>query len=175
MSSGSNRKNLAKQIGQPIPTNAPMALHAATVATTNKGHCFTCKWPIVTGQRVRWCEVIGYIPAGWIHATHFDDGRLFSADGAIHRMRWLRHKSGDCRHRWSPWRRAGIFDPTEVSKCERCGATRAPKARATEGPTGVRSGILQSVPEQLGHATPEQAVRIYGINEGPPTPSRDEG
>jgi hypothetical protein len=36
-----------------------------------------------------------------------------------------------CRHQWSPWRRAGIFDSTERRDCARCKRieTRKPRAK----------------------------------------------
>lgn len=122
MSKGSNRKNLGKQIGQVIPTDVPMTLHATTKAPVVDARCFTCQQPIERGQRVRWCEVVGFVPAGWIHATHFEAGT--SARRAP-----TQRPSRPCRrHQWSAWRRAGIFDPTEVSRCSRCPATKTRRA-----------------------------------------------
>jgi hypothetical protein len=36
-----------------------------------------------------------------------------------------------CRHQWSPWRKAGIFDSTERRDCARCKRieTRKPRAK----------------------------------------------
>jgi hypothetical protein len=76
MASGSNRKNLAKQLGRTIPTDIPMTLYATTVATRSEGRCFTCGDSIEAGQRIRWCEVLGIVPAGYIHSMHFDAGPM---------------------------------------------------------------------------------------------------
>lgn len=76
MAKGSNRKNLSKQLKRPIPAEARMTLHGTRVASQSAGWCVTCHRPIEAGQRVRWCEVEGIIPAGNIHAKHFDAGPL---------------------------------------------------------------------------------------------------
>jgi hypothetical protein len=48
---------------------------------------------------------------------------------------------GRGKHRWTPWKRTGIFDPTERRDCLRCRRiqTRQPKAKVkrTEGPASV--------------------------------------
>jgi len=125
---GSNRKNLGRQLGMMIPTNAPMTLHATTVVPGRHSPdaiCFTCKEPIDPGQRVRWCAVEGFVPAGYIHAQHFDAGPIEAGGRAPRRKRQPKRPRGSCsRHRWSAWRRAGIFDSTEIRTCQHCSATR---------------------------------------------------
>jgi hypothetical protein len=145
MGSGSNRKNVAKQIGQPIPTTASMRLHATTVAPLTDSRCFTCKGPIEPGQRVRWCEVEGIVPAGWIHAKHFDAGRLFDTGRAPARPPRRKRPIDTCRHQWSPWRRAGVFDSTEIRTCRYCAATRT---RAPRQPATVTTSTATDLPRR---------------------------
>jgi hypothetical protein len=122
---GSNRKNLARQIGRVIPSDVPMRLHATTMAPQVTSTCFTCGEPIQPGQRVRWCEVPDIVPIGFIHAQHFDAGPITINGRSGLRKRQSRRQLGPCKwHHWSPWRRAGIFDPTEVRTCLYCPATR---------------------------------------------------
>jgi len=122
---GSNRKNIARMIGQMIPSDAPMRLHPTTVLAQTDARCFICKRPIEPGQRVRWCEVISFVPAGWIHATHFDAGPYFDQGRSPARNRRSKRPIGPCsHHRWSPWHRAGIFDSSEIRTCQDCPATR---------------------------------------------------
>lgn len=132
MSAGSNRKNLASQLGRDIPKSVEMKLDKVTTASRTFGDCFTCKLPIEVGQRVRWCAVVGFIPAGYIHATHFDAGSV-DADGGGEKIPQRAKKDHNfCKrpHRWMAWTRAGVFDPTEVRNCIRCPAkqTRRPKS-----------------------------------------------
>jgi hypothetical protein len=127
---GSNRKNLARQIGRPIPADAHMTLHATTIAPFVAGTCFTCREPIQAGQRVRWCEVVGIVPAAFIHAQHFDAGPMIANGRSRSRKTRTSRPLGPCSwHQWSAWRRAGIFDPTEVRTCLHCPATRKRSAR----------------------------------------------
>jgi hypothetical protein len=127
---GSNRKNLARQLGLTIPTDAPMTLHATTVALTASSPCVTCGKPIEPGQRVRWCIVVGYVPAGYIHALHFDAGPLDVRSRTPRRKRRSKRPIGPCsRHQWGPWHRAGIFDSTEIPTCRYCPATRTRSGR----------------------------------------------
>ena len=44
------------------------------------------------------------------------------------------------RHQWSPWRRAGIFGPTEIRTCQHCAATRTRRDRQP-GPAPESSGM----------------------------------
>jgi hypothetical protein len=128
---GSNRKNLAKQIGQTIPTTAPMTLHATTVAPLTDALCFTCQRPIKAGQRVRWCEVVVFVPAGFIHAQHFDSGPLFDKGRAPTRPPRPQRPIRTCAHRWTDWHRAGVFDTTEIRTCRYCAAVRTRPGRQT--------------------------------------------
>ena len=80
MAAGSNRKNLAKQLGRAIPMSAKMALGPTVVFEGDRsgGTCITCHELLELGQRLKWCEVAEHVPAGFIHAMRFDGARLFA-------------------------------------------------------------------------------------------------
>jgi hypothetical protein len=136
---GSNRKNLAKQIGIEIPKEARMILHSV-VRAPGRSDCVSCYRSIEKGQSVRWCEVDGYVPAGYIHAHHFDSGP--AANPRSKGARTGRHskRSVVCRrHQWGPWTRAGIFDSTEIRRCRECLATKSRKPIEEDLRSDVRS------------------------------------
>ena len=147
---GSNRKNLARQIGHPIPVEAKMTLHATSVAQLVNSRCFTCREPIKPGERVRWCEVAGIVPPGLIHAQHFDAGPMIENGRSPTRKGKPKRRFGPCiRHHWSEWRRAGIFDSTEVRTCRFCPATRTRPRQSLSSGDNV-SKPANSATDRLG-------------------------
>jgi hypothetical protein len=108
-----------------------MILHSTKVATADmRGRCFTCKGPIEDGQRVRWCEVEGFMPPGWIHAIHFDAGPLIDRGRLGSHRTFRRSGTGRrCGHAWLPWVRSGIFDATERRTCQKCNRIQTRKSR----------------------------------------------
>ena len=133
MAEGSNRKNLANQIGKEIPASAEMRLGKTQVATGDYGSCFTCKVAVGAGQRVRFCSVVGYVPAGFIHAAHFDAGFIGEGGDKRKMPRRKRKDHNFCKrpHRWSAWERAGLFDPTQVRTCIKCPAKETRRSKAS--------------------------------------------
>ncbi len=80
MATGGQPQDLAKQLGVGIPADARMKLGTTRVIEADRaeGRCASCRELIEAGQRVKWCEVEGYVEAGFIHAMHFDGARLFA-------------------------------------------------------------------------------------------------